>query len=370
MKTDDFTQYLSAMLSGAERIRLQPNSRILIISDLHLGDGSSRDDSLGNAALLLSALRDYYLPMGYLLVMNGDVEELQKFSLEAIKEAHADLYGVFRDFAAKNHLWKIVGNHDRELLAMKRSEFPLHEALRLDHQAGTLLCYHGHQSSEYYVRFQAVSKFLVRWLGRPLGVKNRDRPMTSKRRRKVERQSYYASRELGIASVIGHTHRPLFESLSKYDQLRFRLETLIDRYAACPEADTALRLEEEIRLLAREVRSMARRKLRARAASLYDTDGVAVPCLFNSGCATGKSGISCLEISGDRLSMVHWSARGKVKPWIEREALEKIPVAGLEEGLPVRYTLRSDAIESVFARIRLLSEAIGARRVRGAELGD
>lgn len=362
MKSEEFRVYLSQLLESAERIQLRPNSRILVLSDLHLGDGSSRDDIRGNIGLLLSALRDYYLPMGYLLVLNGDVEELQKFRVEAIREAHADLYAVFRLFAAKNHLRKLVGNHDRELLGMRRGEFPLLEALRLDHPSGTLLCYHGHQSSEYYVRFQAVSKFLLRYLGRPLGVKNRDRPMTSQRRRKVERQSYYASLKLGIASLIGHTHRPLFESLSKYDQLRFRLESLIVRYSDAPQADEALRLSDEIRLLAREVRVMARRRKRSRAASLYDSDGVPVPCLFNSGCATGKSGVTCLEISGERLSMVLWSSQEKVKPWIEREALEKIPVAGLGEGLPVRYTLRSDAIGAIFARIRLLSEVIAPRR--------
>jgi UDP-2,3-diacylglucosamine pyrophosphatase LpxH len=361
MKNEEFCLYLKHLLEKAERIQLQPNSRILLLSDLHLGDGSSRDDIMGNISLLVSALRDYYLPMGYLLVLNGDVEELQKFSLEAIRQAHADLFQVFRDFAAKNHLRKLVGNHDRDLLAVEGDEFLLTEALRLDHSSGTLLCYHGHQSSEYYVRFEAVSKFLVRYLGRPLGVKNRDRAMTSQRRRKVERQSYYASLRLGIASLIGHTHRPLFESLSKYDQLRFRLESLIARYSSDPESDDAVRLGDEIRLLAREVRAMARRKRRSRAASLYDSDGVPVPCLFNSGCATGKSGVTCLEITGERLSMVLWSSKGKVKPWIEREALEKIPVSGLEESRPVRYTLRSDVIDSIFARIRLLSEALGPK---------
>jgi hypothetical protein len=364
MKNEEFRIYLSRMLESAECIRLKPNSRILVLSDLHLGDGSSRDDALRNRSLLCAALRDYYLPNGYLLVLNGDVEELQKFDLDAIRAAHGELYGLFRDFAAKNHLRKLAGNHDRELMDAKRPEFPVVEALRLDHGAGTLLCYHGHQSSEYYARFGAVSKFLVRYLGRTFGVKNRDRPMTSKRRRKVERQSYYASRRLGIASLIGHTHRPLFESLSKYDQLRFRLETLIDRYAKDTEADEARRMEEEIRLLAREVRYMARRRQRSRAASLYDSDGVPVPCLFNSGCATGKSGVTCLEISGDRLSMVLWSSRGKVKPWIEREALEKIPMAGREDEKPVRYTLRSDAIDSVFARIRLLSDVMSPKRIR------
>lgn len=361
MKNEEFRIYLTNLLETAERIRLQPNSRILVLSDLHLGDGGSRDDIRGNISLLVSALRDYYLPLGYLLVLNGDVEELQKFNLADIRRAHADLFQVFRDFAAKNHLRKLVGNHDRDLLALEPDEFPLTEALRLDHPAGTLLCYHGHQSSEYYVRFEAVSKFLVRYLGRPLGIKNRDRPMTSQRRRKVERQSYLASLRLGIASVIGHTHRPLFESLSKYDQLRFRLESLIARYSADPESEEAARLGDEIRLLAQEVRSMARRRRRTRASSLYDSDGVPVPCLFNSGCATGKSGVTCLEINGERLLMVLWSSTEKVKPWIEREALEKMPVSGLEESRPVRYTLRGDAIESVFVRIRLLSEALGPR---------
>jgi UDP-2,3-diacylglucosamine pyrophosphatase LpxH len=358
MKTEEFRRYLADILETAECIQIKENSRIVIISDLHLGDGSARDDSMPNIGLLVSALRDYYLPKGFLLVLNGDVEELQKNSAAKVRRAHGDLYGIFDSFDRKNHFRKIVGNHDQDLLTDPAGPYKLSEALRLDHPAGTLLCFHGHQPSEYYVRFGAVSEFLVRYLGRPLGIKNRDRPMTSKRRRKVERQSYLASRKLGIASVIGHTHRPLFESLSKYDQLRFRLESLISSYASgVGPADEAQ--EEEIRVLAHEVRSMVRKRDRKGAGSLYDTDGVPVPCLFNSGCATGKSGVTCIEISGDRISMVLWSKPGRVKAWIEREALERSSEGG-EDCPSMRYTLRSDTIDAVFTRIRLLSEGVEA----------
>ncbi len=354
MNTEEFRLYIASILKTTERIQLQNNSRILIISDLHLGDGSSRDDSIHNYPLIMKALRDYYLPRGFLLVLNGDIEELQKFKLSAIRAAHPEIYEVFDAFAAKKHFRKLVGNHDSELLEGPHAPYPLHEALRLDHPEGTLLCYHGHQPSEYYVRFHGLTHFLVRYLGRPLGIKNRDRAMTNKRRRKVERQAYLVSRSLGIASIIGHTHRPLFESFSKYDQLRFKLETLISTYAQDKVSDP--RQEEEIRFLAAEVRKIVRKKERRGTASLYDTDGVPVPCLFNSGCSTGKSGITCIEISGERISLVLWSEAGRVKTWIEREALDKSPL-GEESGAPLRYILRSDEIGAVFTRIRLLSTA-------------
>ena len=56
------------------------------MSDLHLGDGGPRDDFRPNAELVHDVLRDYYLEAGYSLVLNGDIEELQRFSYAKIRK--------------------------------------------------------------------------------------------------------------------------------------------------------------------------------------------------------------------------------------------------------------------------------------------
>ena len=42
--------------------------------------------------------------------------------------------------------------------------------------------------------------------------------------------------------------------------------------------------------------------------SIYNSK-VVVPCLFNSGCAIGKRGITLIEIEDDRIALVHWFDR-------------------------------------------------------------
>jgi hypothetical protein len=104
----------------------------------------------------------------------------------------------------------------------------------------------------------------------PFGASSRlPRPKTSSRGAlgRHERRIYKASKRLGLVSIAGHTHRPLFESLSKYDSLRYSMESLIRDY---PRAD-------------KEERDFV------------------IPCLFNTGCATGGSGLTAIEIEREAL---------------------------------------------------------------------
>ena len=52
---------LQRLLDNALRVPLSAADRIVILSDLHLGDGGPRDDFRQNASLVHDVLRDYYL---------------------------------------------------------------------------------------------------------------------------------------------------------------------------------------------------------------------------------------------------------------------------------------------------------------------
>ncbi len=286
---------LQEMIDSAPRIVLEENSKILIVSDLHIGDGSAGDDFLGNEQLFLDALDGFYLREGWTVVLNGDIEELHKYKHRDILAAHAGFYRRLGELASAGRLHKLVGNHDLALLARKDHPFQLGHALALQHGSGLFVCLHGHQVSNLFSKHNYLSGFIVRYLARPLRIKNSDR--TSKSQLRDERRLYKASKALGIACISGHTHIPLFESLDKRDWLRFSLERLLEDHADArgPERDS---LEEEIHYLARELRRLSRKRPRGkyRLRSFFETDGLPIPCLFNSGCLTARGSFTAVEI--------------------------------------------------------------------------
>jgi len=129
--------------------------RALIISDLHMGTGK-RDDLADNGELLISLLEDYYYPQGWCLVLNGDIEELQRYSLDRIKEKWKRLYAVFDLFAGRNRLYKLIGNHDDELLLNKAYQYPLYGVIRIETGLIPAYVFHGHQSSYIYSKYNKV----------------------------------------------------------------------------------------------------------------------------------------------------------------------------------------------------------------------
>lgn len=360
MKMKEFLGSMADLMEGAERLEIGPASRVVVMSDLHLGDGSRKDDSRLNAALVEEALRSWYLKEGYTLVLNGDIEELHKFDLDDIMRAHGSLYGVFADFAAKDRLKKLLGNHDLAYLLEKDPPFGAGHALMMEWTDGRsegfggippLLAFHGHQAATFFTRFNYLSDFIVRYLAGPLKIRNADVPMTSKHRFRTERRIYAAARKLGVIALAGHTHRPLFESMSKYDSLRFAIESLLRRYAE-ERGKERNALRERIRAFAAEFRALKgkERKNKIRR-SLYAVEEPLVPCMFNSGCGTGRGGITALEIRDGNLALVHWTARGRGKPYIEGEARSRTV---LEPSGAVRWVLAEDSLEYIGSRMTLL----------------
>lgn len=354
MKMGEFLESLKELNECAERIPLNHESKVVILSDLHLADGSARDDFLRNERKVLAALRLWYLPKGYLLVLNGDVEDLHKASLACITTAHSEFYKLLAEYAAKDRLRKIVGNHDLGLLLQKNLALPVRHALRFDWRGRRILVYHGHQASTFYVRYNYLSHFIVRYVTSPLLIKNEEIPMTSKRRFKAERRIYRASRELGLVSITGHTHRPLFESLSKYDDLRLKIERLLRAYVSAQDKESK-KIGALVSLYTGEFRRLSRSEKKARSRSLYESEEVLLPCLFNAGCAVGKTGFTAIEIENGAISLVYWTDDRNPRLYLASEALEKTPL----DGAPcVRYVINRDMLDYVMARTELL----GGRR--------
>lgn len=351
MKFKEFMASYGTFLTACPREGIDRDSRLVFLSDLHMGDGGTRDDLAHNRALLEALLTRHYLELGYTLVLNGDIEDLSKFRYPDIRTAWASLYEAFDAFARAERLRKIVRNHDLALLKTRDYPYELIHGLSLEHGPDRLFVFHGHQGSPFFTKHGYISHFVVRYLAKPLAIKNSSVDDHGKRRFRLERRIYRASKALGVASVIGHTHRPLFESRSKYDSLRWAIEELVAEYPSAP-VDRRAEIADLVGLYRSELARLGRRDLsRDFAGSRYDREHILVPCLFNSGCATGRHGITALELAGGVLSLVQWTGVEGPKSYVLREALETEPL----EGTPnVRYLLRRADLDHIFARIRLL----------------
>lgn len=351
MKFPEFFTYFKAFIKACPRETLESGSRYVFLSDLHMGDGGSKDDLAHNRELVETMLSSWYLEKGYTLVLNGDIEDLSKFDLSSIKRAWEVLYTIFNEFYKRGRLRKIVGNHDLTLLKEKEYPFKLLQGLVLTRDKHKIGVFHGHQASAFYVKFNNIADFMVRYLAKPLNFKNASISGDSRRTFKAERRIYRASKYLGMVSISGHTHRPLFESLSKYDSLRWAIERDLRSYTGADPVQRT-KIEELILLYRKELKRLGRKKSKlGLSRSLYEVEDLIIPCVFNSGCATGNTGVSAIEIDGDQIRLVHWGEKTAVREYMEREAVGKDE---LGDDLHVRYVLKQDNLAQVFLRIDLL----------------
>jgi predicted phosphodiesterase len=323
--------------------------RALIISDLHMGVGR-RDDLADNGELLISLLEKYYFAQGWHLVLNGDIEELQRYSLDHIEERWSRLVEIFCLFAGQNRLYKLVGNHDEELLLRKNYRFPLYHVIRIDTGVIPAYVYHGHQASGIYRNYNKILGAGIRYVLKPFGIKNISSGRSPYKRYNVEKAAYNFSLNNHCISIIGHTHRPLFESLGRFDYIKFEIERLCRDYTVS-DGEARQRIEAEVSALKRELGKLKRKERRdVLRQSLYG-DELPVPCLFNSGCAIGKKGLNAIEISGEDIALVYWYADGHGRKFIGRGGFAIEKLAGTSCN---RVVLNSGRLDYILSRIKLL----------------
>ncbi|MDR3247460.1 MAG: serine/threonine protein phosphatase [Treponema sp.] len=326
--------------------------KILIISDFHMGAGR-RDDLAPNGDLLLLMLERYYLPGGWFLVLNGDIEELQRYSLAHVQENWPRLYAIFDRFAAEKRLYKLVGNHDEALLFEKNYPYPLYQVLRIETGSLPIYVYHGHQSSRIYTDYNRFVGASLRYVLKPFGVRNISSARSPYRRFYVEKKAYGFSLKNNCISIIGHTHRALFASLGRFDYIKFEIERLCRDYPAS-QGEERERIAQEVRALRQELGKLRRSERRdVLRQSLYG-DELPVPCLFNSGSAIGRKGINAIELDCQSIALVYWFLDGEGKKFISRGSydVEEIP------GTPCRRgVLNRDRLDYVKSRIELLGTA-------------
>ncbi len=350
MADNVLTRSLLNKLEASPAITISDGDKVVVLGDLHMGNGGPRDDLANNGELLRQALADWYLPKQYTLVLNGDIEEAQRFDYPSIRRRWGALFDLFDEFNAAGRFYKLIGNHDEELRELKDYPYSLLEALKIETDSLPLYVYHGHQTSRFYSRHKKIARSAVRYFLKPMGIKNIASARSRKRRFAAEKAVYDFSRRNGLASIMSHTHRPLFESLAMYDLLRFEIERLCRSYTQADDRSRSA-IVERVVAIRHELLKLKRKERRSSIKKTLYGDELPVPCVFNTGSAIGKRGITALELEANRIALVYWYKGEGFRHWLRSAVGTPTPLGASIR----RVVLNSEALDYVRARIELLA---------------
>ncbi len=215
---------------------------ILILSDLHMGDGGGSDDFKANSGVYQTILREYF-SRGHTLVLLGDIEELWEDDLVDILLTYPEIFSWHKKFLQEGRLIKIVGNHDifleepkyfsriKTVLRKKgHQELLLHlpppsiPAMKIKLGEGEIFFFHGHQLDFLSNTLWKLSRFFIRYLWKPIQIMLRvttASPARLRRKRTVlEREYYNWAEKRRKVIVCGHTHRAMFASSVRKEELK------------------------------------------------------------------------------------------------------------------------------------------------------
>ena len=277
---------IDKILSSAREIKINNQSKIVIMSDCHRGEGDADDNFLKNEVIQKAALK-HYLKNDFTYIELGDGDDLWEVTdYENIVAEHLGVFKILKEFHQKNRLIMIIGNHDNvkkddeilkkyfyyyknkytkdveELLYGLTTE----DALILKYLDKDICLIHGHQVDLLNSTFWKLARFLVRNVWKYLeriGIKD---PTNAAKNyhviKRVEKRLEEWCRYNNKIIIAGHTHRPIYPVVGE---------------------------------------------------GLY----------FNDGSCIHPNGITCIEIENGEISLVKWikSVDDKFNVVIEREVI-------------------------------------------------
>lgn len=207
---------LNSAFKEAPVLPLTEVSRYVLVSDCHRGTGTSADNFLKNQHLYLAAMQ-YYFRQCYTYIELGDGDELwENRSLSQIHSAHSSTFNLLSLFLAQDRLYMLYGNHD---IVKKNLEvipgIPYYEGLILRdcHCRRDIYLTHGHQADFLNSTLWPFSRFLVRYVWKPLELIGVLDPTSAAKnntkKRKTERLLARWALHKNCILITGHTHRPM-----------------------------------------------------------------------------------------------------------------------------------------------------------------
>ena len=266
----------------------------IIFSDQHKGVKNGADDFQLAESNYLAAL-DYYESKEFHLICLGDSEELWENTLAQVKKFNKESFEKESKFLLRNRFTKVFGNHDldweinplsdKELLEIYGAEIIALEGVILEGTLGgtpfSFFCTHGHQG-DLQSDGNYFTKFFISKIWAPLQAYlhiNPNTPATNQTLKTEHNRMMYewSFEQTGMFLVTGHTHQPVFESLTQYERIQ----------------------RQQNEALYRDIK----------------------PCYFNTGCCCYDDGdITGIEISGGMIKLIKWKNNAGASNRIELEA--------------------------------------------------
>jgi UDP-2,3-diacylglucosamine pyrophosphatase LpxH len=308
------------------------SQKFIIFSDEHKGAKNHADDFAICEKNYVAAL-DYYFNNGFFFINLGDGEELWENNIFQVKKYNQHSFEKEKLFQQQKRFIKIFGNHDLywandptaflQLESIYGEKVPIYEGCILtttiNERAFQIYLTHGHQG-DLQSDGNWFSKFFVSNIWGPIqGLLdiNPNTPAFNNQLKSLHNSLMYdwSSVEKNVLLITGHTHQPVFMSLTHLERLYVKLaDAQKDKFAAAIKS-----IEDEI----------------AKAKPVNPTKpdlSKIIPSYFNSGCCCFDDGdITGIEIAEGYIRLIKWEAKNNIP---KREVLEEIKLSDLEDLLP------------------------------------
>lgn len=278
---------LGEIFDNSKRLKIDNDSKLVIMSDCHRGSGNNYDNFLKNKNIFEAALLHYY-KNGYTYIELGDGDEMWEVkNCHDIVEVNLSTFRILKKFHDDKRLIMIYGNHDinkknhdvskkcfyyyENKITKKREvlleNLVVYESLILDYYSNDIFLIHGHQVDFFNSTIWKLSCFTVRYVWRYFENFVAKDPTNSaknyKVKKRIEKKFKTWSVENNKILIAGHTHKAIFPKIGH---------------------------------------------------SLY----------FNDGSCVHPNGITCLEIMNGKIALVKWSFMTKENGlvYVGKEILE------------------------------------------------
>jgi len=336
-------------------LNLKENSRIIVFSDHHRGAKNGADDFMKAETSYLAAL-DYYFENKFQYISLGDSEELWENTLNQVKKNNTITFEAEKRFILKDKFFKVFGNHDlywdnslivsQQLKAIYGKKLRVFEGIILEKDNKeehtekkkvskpfsflkikpdtdsevlpiancplTIFLTHGHQG-DASSDGNWFSKFFVANIWAPLQSYlriNFNTPAYDEDLKTAHNLIMYewSAKYKSLILITGHTHQPVFESLTHPEKLYKQLGDAIK----ANKTDEIKQIEEEIKRRGRDYKTTPAQYLTMK------------PSYFNSGCCCYRDGdITGIEITHEKISLVKWNIN-KQREVLDETTLERL----------------------------------------------
>jgi predicted phosphodiesterase len=309
-------------------IPFNAEDRFIVLSDQHKGVKDGSDIFFQAEKNYLAAL-NYYEQQDYFYINLGDSEELWENSLAPVRKQNPLSFEAEKRFLEKQAFVKIFGNHDLywdndPLAAINLKEIygehlKVYEGCILQTSISnrqlSIFMTHGHQG-DLQSDGNWFSKWFISNIWAPLQSYlriNINTPANNDQLKTVHNSimSDWSAQQKDILLITGHTHQPVFKSLT-------HLESLYRQLSQAKIAND----EEAVRILEQQI------NLRKIKGDLEPDFTSYQPFYFNSGCCCFNDGdITGIEIAGGQIRLIRWKYNALQLP--ERMVLEEASLESL-----------------------------------------